>query len=125
MKDPRVHLAHLLEAVQRIRHYTLSGQEVFIRETLVQDAVIRNFEIIGEAAKRMPADFREAHPEIPWKLMAGFRDVLIHEYDGISLKQVWKIIIEELPTLQENISRLLPPLEKLEKELFGEDTSTP
>ena len=80
--DPRVYLAHILECARRIEHYIASGEDAFQRDTMIQDAVIRNFEVIGEAAKRLPDDYCANHAEIPWRLMAGFRDVLIHGYEG-------------------------------------------
>ena len=79
--------------------------------------MIRNFEIMGEAAKRVPEAYRTRHPEIPWRLMAGFRDVLIHAYEGIDLKRVWRIVRHDLPAVKKAIEKILPPLEELEKEL--------
>ena len=83
--DPRVYLAHILECADRIERYLGQDREAFLRDTMVQDAVIRNFEVIGEAAKRIPEQFRVIHVAIPWRLMAGFRDVLIHDYEGVDL----------------------------------------
>ena len=87
-KDPRVYLAHILECAQKIERYTHGGEKEFQNDTMLQDAVIRNFEIIGEAAKRVPEAYRRGHSKIPWRLMAGFRDVLIHAYEGIDLQRV-------------------------------------
>jgi len=84
---------------------------------MTQDAVIRNFEIIGEAAKRVPETYRKRHLQIPWRLMAGFRDVLIHAYEGVDLKRVWRIAREDLPRVKAAVEKILPPLERLEKEL--------
>ncbi|MGH7773980.1 MAG: HepT-like ribonuclease domain-containing protein [Candidatus Binatia bacterium] len=90
-KDSRVYLAHILECAQKIERYTRGGEKQFHNDTMLQDAVIRNFEIIGEAAKRVPETYRRRHSEIPWRLMTGFRDVLIHAYEGVDLKRVWQI----------------------------------
>lgn len=116
-KDPRVYLAHILECAQKIERYTKGGEKEFQNDTMLQDAVLRNFEIIGEAAKRVPKAYRKAHPEVPWRLMAGFRDVLIHAYEGIDLNRVWQIVRHDLPAVKEAIENLLPPLEDLEREL--------
>ena len=116
-KDPRVYLAHILECAQKIERYTKGGEKKFQNDTMHQDAVIRNFEIIGEAAKRVPEAYRKTHSQVPWRLMAGFRDVLIHAYEGIDLKRVWQIVRDDLPAVKEAIAKLLPPLEDLEKEL--------
>jgi uncharacterized protein with HEPN domain len=121
-KDPRVYLAHILECAQKIERYTKAGEKEFHSDTMLQDAVIRNFEIIGEAAKRVPEAYCRAHPQIPWRLMAGFRDVLIHGYEGIDLKRVWQIVRHDLPVVREAVEKLLPPLEELEKELAEPET---
>lgn len=121
-KDPRVYLAHILECAQKIERYTKGGERKFLKDTMTQDAVIRNFEIIGEAAKRVPDAYRRRHPEILWRLMAGFRDVLIHAYEGIDLKRVWSIVRYDLPKVKNAIEAILPPLQELEKELAGPET---
>ena len=121
-KDPRVYLAHILECAQKIERYTKGGERKFLKDTMTQDAVIRNFEIIGEAAKRVPDAYRRRHPEIPWRLMADFRDVLIHAYEGIDLKRVWSIVRHDLPKVKGVIETILPPLQELEKELAGPET---
>ena len=121
-KDPRVYLAHILECARKIERYTSSGEKEFLTDTMLQDAVIRNFEIIGEAAKRVPETYRRTHPKIPWRLMAGFRDVLIHAYEGVDLKRVWRIVRHDLPVVKEAIEKILPPLEELEKELAEPDS---
>jgi uncharacterized protein with HEPN domain len=121
-KDPRVYLAHILECAQKIERYTKGGEKEFHNDTMLQDAVIRNFEIIGEAAKRVPETYRRAHSQLPWRLMAGFRDVLIHAYEGVDLKRVWRIVRHDLPVVKEAVEKLLPPLEELEKELAEPET---
>ena len=78
-----------------------------MRSELIQDAVIRNLEIIGEATKRISLGFKEQHLEIPWRQMAGLRDVLIHDYMGVSLKIVWNVLQNELPQLKIKIIELL------------------
>jgi uncharacterized protein with HEPN domain len=120
-KDPRVYLAHILECVQKIELFTAGGKGRFMRDRMVQDAVMRNFEIIGEAAKRLDDSYRAAHPEIPWRALAGLRDILIHQYEGVEPERVWAIVERALPDLREAIAALLPPLDQLERELAGEE----
>jgi uncharacterized protein with HEPN domain len=80
VKDDRVFLGHVLASLDKIAEYTKDGRASFMASTLIQDAVMRNFEIIGEATKRLTAETRALRPEIPWKQVAGLRDVLIHGY---------------------------------------------
>lgn len=65
MKDPRVYLVHILECIGRIQEFTAKGKATFLSERIIQDAVARNFEVMGEAAERVPTEYREAHPQIP------------------------------------------------------------
>jgi uncharacterized protein with HEPN domain len=120
VKDPRVYLAHILECIQRIESYVARGKDSFLSEALIQDAVIRNFEVVGEAAKRIPESYRKHHSTVPWRSLAAFRDVLIHQYEGISLSRLWDVIERDLPQVKSGIASLLPPLEQLEKEINGE-----
>jgi len=123
-KDPRVYLAHIMECIQKIERFTQGGKERFLEDELVQDAVLRNFEVIGEAAKRLDEVYRASHPEIPWRAIAGLRDVLIHQYEGVELERVWAIVEKDLPGLKQSIAGLLPPLEQLEREIAGDDESS-
>jgi len=123
VKDPRIPLAQILECLDRIRRYTGGGKAAFERDSMVRDAVIRNFEIIGEAAKRVPGEYREKHPHVPWRGMAGFRDLLIHQYEGIDYEEVWRIVEREIPELFDSLSKILPPLDELEREINGEAVS--
>ena len=90
MRDERLYLIQMLERAERIFEYTEPGQAEFLGDRKTQDAVLRSFEVMGEAAKRLPSLIRDQAPEIPWKRLAGFRDVLIHQYEGVDLEEVWK-----------------------------------
>lgn len=85
MKDARVYIARILEAIGQVEECTSGGEDVFQKDTKTQDAVIRKLEVIGEAAKRVPDSYREANPDVPWRRLAGLRDVLIHQYEGVDL----------------------------------------
>lgn len=119
-KDQRVYLAQVLEAAERIAAYTDGGKAAFLTDKRTQDAVARNFQIIGEAAKRVTGDYRKVHPEVPWRGLAGFRDVLVHHYATIDLDEMWRVVDDELPTLIASVKSLLPPLDQLEREIAGE-----
>ncbi|MDO0821862.1 HepT-like ribonuclease domain-containing protein [Desulfosporosinus nitroreducens] len=107
MKDDKVFLQNILECIVKIETYTNSGKQKFMSSDLIQDAVIRNLEILGEATKRVSQGTKEKHREIPWRQMAGLRDVLIHDYMGVSLKIVWNVVQNELPQLKTKIIDLL------------------
>ncbi len=106
-------LAYLLDILQSavlIREFVRDvDQDIFYQDRMRQDAVIRRIEVIGEATRRIPADFRTAHPEIPWQEMAGMRSKLIHEYDRVDLVEVWNVAQRDIPVLIDLISPLVPP----------------
>ncbi len=107
VRDDRVYLAHIRDALERICTYT-SGMdgEAFLVNRLVQDAVIRQFEIIGEATKNLSESFRGTHPLLPWKDMAGFRDKLIHQYFGVDLATVWRSVVDDVPFLLDVVLKI-------------------
>ena len=107
MKSDRMYLEHILECLEKILRFSADGKESFFQDDRTQDAVIRNFEIIGEAAKRLSDDVRCQYPDIPWADIAGFRDVLIHDYMGVKLELVWNVIENHLPQLQAAATELL------------------
>ena len=111
MKKDRTYLVHILECIDRIDLYTQGGQKEFLADSKTQDAVIRNFEIIGEATKRLSESIRENTPEFPWSGVARFRDVLIHQYEGVDLDEVWRRVEEDVPVLRKSLTRLLANLE--------------
>ncbi|MHC1730210.1 MAG: DUF86 domain-containing protein [Syntrophobacteraceae bacterium] len=117
MKDPRVYLAHMLECIERIEIYTKEGRKVFFATGMIQDAVVRNLEVIGEAAGRVSTEYQAAHPEIPWRSIIGMRNILIHDYAGVDLDQVWQVVEQDLTTLKSALLAFLPPLEQLEAEI--------
>ncbi len=104
------YLGHILNAIERIERYTgTMGQATFLESELVQDAVIRNIEIVGEAAnniQRAAPDFAALHDDVPWLVMYTMRNRLSHGYDKVDLEIVWRTIQRDLPALYLRISKL-------------------
>lgn len=107
-KDPLIYLTHIQECIGKIKEYTKGlDEEGFLGNTLIQDAVIRNFEIIGEATKQLNPDFRAKYPAIEWKKIAGMRDKLIHDYIGVDLWAVWGVVESIIPDLAQQIDEII------------------
>ena len=109
-KIPTPYLEDILNSILRIEEYIVEvedNREAFDQDLEKQDAVIRRIEIIGEATKRLEKDFRDQYSEIPWRKMAGMRDVLIHEHDQIDLDLVWEVVVKDLPILKKSVQSVL------------------
>ena len=107
IKNDQVYLEHILEAISKIESFVNGLTKFdFDRNVLIQDAVIRNFEIIGEATKKISKQFTQKHSEIPWQDMAGMRDKLIHDYLDVDLDVIWRTIESDLPLLKEMLSKI-------------------
>ncbi|MBI5362717.1 MAG: DUF86 domain-containing protein [Planctomycetes bacterium] len=111
MKDDRLHLRHVLECASRIEAYVTGGRAEFLRSTLVQDAVLRNLQTLAESTQRISEERKTAHPSVPWRALAGFRNILVHGYLGVDLEQVWRIVELELPSLRIEVERMLLELD--------------
>jgi uncharacterized protein with HEPN domain len=106
--DDYLYLRHILDAASSIQAYLQAiNEDGFSTNRLVQDAVIRNLEVIGEAAKRLSADCKAAAPDVPWRSVTGMRDKLIHDYMGTDVAAVWKTTQSDLPLLKTAIETLL------------------
>ena len=108
MRDYRLYLHDIKEAVEKIEAFTKGFTfEQFAEDVKTVDAVIRNLEILGEAAKHIPKRVKEKHPDVDWKAMAGMRNILAHEYFGVRMGIIWKTIRERLPELRRKIEEIL------------------
>ena len=108
MREYRLYLNDILAAIESIESFTAGMDlEAFQADDKTTSAVIRKFEIIGEAAKQVPDDIRNSYSEVPWKEMAGMRDRLVHAYMGVNFRLLWKTIKEDLPTTQRLVRRVL------------------
>ena len=107
MKDDRLYLYHMRERCRRITRFIGPGRETFMASEELQDAVIRNVEVIGEAAKRVSAEVRGRLASLDWKAICGMRDVLIHDYIGVDLDEVWNVASSRIPELQAVLEQFL------------------
>jgi uncharacterized protein with HEPN domain len=106
-KTPEFYLGHILQAAGDIaEHISGYDKKLFCDEKKTHDAVIRQLMIIGEAAKNLPMDFRKKHSAVPWKTIAGMRDILVHEYFGVDLALAWKMAKDDVPDLKEKILKI-------------------
>lgn len=107
-RDYKLYLDDILESCRKIRQFTegMSFQE-FERDVKTQDAVIRNFEVIGEAANRLPKEIKSLYHGIEWAKIVGFRNILIHTYFGVELDTVWSAIVEKVSDLEEQTKEVL------------------
>ena len=107
MNKDRLYLESIRDCLERIAEYTSGGEQEFLTSRLIQDGVVRNLEVIGEATKNLSTELREANPAIPWRQIAGMRDVLIHDYLKVNLSRVWLTVSTDLPELRTTVTRLL------------------
>jgi uncharacterized protein with HEPN domain len=107
MKDSRLYLIHVQDCIIRIRDYTAGGKDEFMGNVMVQDAVLRNLEIMGESVKKVPDAWKQSQPQVEWVKVGDFRNVLAHAYFDINLDLVWHIIENYLPGLEAAVRVLM------------------
>lgn len=107
MRDDAFYLQHILQCIERIEKYTVAGRDAFLADTKTQDAVVHNLQILAESTLRLTDTLKSAHPEIPWREIAGFRNVAVHDYLGVDLPIVWDIVERDIPDLKKKVHPLL------------------
>ena len=112
MRDPLLHIIHIQEALEDILSFTHHGRTDFLADKKTQNAVVRSFEVIGEATKRLGREVTSGHPEVPWRTIAGFRDILIHAYDRVDLDEVWNVVEQNVPQLLDQVREIRRGLEQ-------------
>jgi uncharacterized protein with HEPN domain len=111
VKDDSVYLKHILECIRRIEEDTRDGRERFLRTHTLQDAVLRNLQILSESAQRLSDGSKVKHPEIEWKRIAAFRNFLVHDYLGVDMERIWQIVQRDVPALKRVVSELFREVE--------------
>ncbi|KPL01927.1 MAG: hypothetical protein AMJ73_09490 [candidate division Zixibacteria bacterium SM1_73] len=111
-REYKAYLKDILEAVRKIKKYTENiSVDDFVKDELIQDGVVRNLEIIGEAVKNLPEDIKSSKSQVEWKKIAGLRDILIHGYFGIDADIVWDVVENKIPELRQKILQILSETE--------------
>ncbi len=107
-RDSRLYLEDILSSIERVQVYVYGVSfDEFSRDTMRVDAVVRNLEVIGEAAKRLPDEVRGRYPEGEWRKISGFRDIVAHEYFAVDLEIIWDVVTAKLPPLRVLVARML------------------
>ena len=112
MKDDRLYLIHIKEAIERIEEYTEDGEEAFFEDRKTQDAVLRNLHTLAESTQRVSQSLKKKQAQVDWRTISAFRNVVVHDYLGVSLERIWDIVENDLPNLKQSIIKILETLEQ-------------
>jgi uncharacterized protein with HEPN domain len=107
LKDDRLYLTHIQDCIDRIESYTSEGRVSFLADRKTQDAVLRNLQVLAESSQRLSTELTAQHPEIDWRGLAGFRNLLVHDYFGISMIRIWELLEQFVPQLKQDIALLI------------------
>ncbi len=111
MKSDKIYIQHILDMIGRIESATGEGKVAFLASELHQDAVLRNLHTMTETTQRLSGDLKQAHPHVEWKMLAAFRNVLVHDYLGIDLELVWTVITRDIPEFKKKIAKIIEEVE--------------
>ena len=100
----RLYLSHMLECIEHIEEYSQGDEQLFHNSRLVQDAVLRNLQTLAESSQRLSQPFKSNLEGIPWRAIAGFRNILVHDYLGIDIEVIWRVVADELPRLKASLA---------------------
>ncbi len=112
MKDDRLYLIHIRECIERIEQYTLGGKDAFFADIKTQDAVLRVLQTLAESTQRISDPLKANHPDVDWRNISAFRNVVVHGYLSIDLKRIWDIVESDLPDLKAKLEAIMRELEK-------------
>lgn len=107
MKDNTVYLRHVQDCIRRIEENVAGGRDRFLESHTLQDAVLRNLQTMAESTQRLSEDLKAKYPDIEWRRITAFRNILVHDYLGVDIERVWEITQREVPQLKEAILIML------------------
>ena len=108
-KDDRLYLLQIADCCGKIQQYTSAGKDVFFRDSKSRDAVLRNLQILAESAERVSSSTKDEHPEVDWRAVIGIRNILVHNYLGVSFEVIWGVVERDVPDLERNIRAIVGP----------------
>jgi uncharacterized protein with HEPN domain len=111
-KDDRLYLVHIIESIGRIRRYTVDGREAFLVDEKTQDAVVRNLQTLGESTQRLASTTRARYPEIDWRRIRQFRNIVVHEYRTLKYERIWAIVEDYLDPLERAVPDALASMDR-------------
>jgi uncharacterized protein with HEPN domain len=115
LKEDRVYVKHILRCISRIEEYTAEGREAFFSSPLIQDGTLRNLQTMAESTQRLSERLRIGYPEVDWKALAGFRNVLVHDYLGVDLNSVYQAVAQDMPKLRLACEAMLRELDSTKR----------
>lgn len=107
MKDDRVYFEHILLCIEKIENYTQTDKSLYMESTIIQDAVVRNLQVLAESTQRISDKVKANYPDTEWQAISGFRNILVHDYLGLDLKLIWSVVEKRLPPLRLKIEKML------------------
>ena len=111
MKDPLVLVLHSLECIERVERFTAAGESEFLRSELIQGAVLHNLQTMAQSIMLLPDGLKATHPDVDWRGLVGFRNVLLHDYVGVSVLRIWEIVHRDLPAVKRAVETMRRDLE--------------
>ena len=112
MKDPHVLVLHALECIERVERFTAAGESEFRGSDLIQGAVLHNLQTMAQSIMQLPDALKATHPDVDWRGLVGFRNVLVHDYLGVSVVRIWEIVQRDLPAVKRVVEAMRRELEK-------------
>ena len=112
MKSQRAYVEHVIQCIGRIREDSAPGRDAVFASRTLQDAIVRNLQVLCESTQRIAEPYKDRHPEINWPSIAGMRNVLVHDYFEVDFQTVWLVVARDLPPLEKAMRAILPVLDK-------------